>query len=254
MQLRVKLTRGRVGGALQGRPGLAVPVWLALAVWLLLAATTSPVLAQTESIPSGSTVRVANTNGERLNLRAGPSMNQAVVSNLDPGTSLTVTGPAQSAGGRRWLPVRVAGGQTGYVSAEYIQVVSTPAPARTPTPQSTPAPVPVAANGPPSGTAVTGRPLTLEASLKFPETSGREQEITVWVTRDGLSVPGVLVTIESRDGEDWERFRELDPTNEEGRTRRLFDVRKEKGTVELIVRAVAPDGGQGETVVSYFRR
>lgn len=67
-------------------------------------------------------------------------------------------------------------------------------------------------------------------------------------------MPGVIVTLESSDGEDGERFRQLDPTNGEGRTRRLFDVRQEKGTVELQVEAVAPDGGEGRTIVSYFRR
>ena len=104
------------------------------------------------------------------------------------------------------------------------------------------------------GTSQKGRPIEVEAKLKFPEVQGREQEITVWVTRDGVPVPGALVTLESSDGDDDERFRQLDPTNEEGRTRRSFDVRREKGTVELQVEAVAPDGGEGRAIVSYFRR
>jgi hypothetical protein len=231
---------------------------LALAGWLLLVATTFPALAQTQTIPAGSTVSVANTDGERLNLRAGPSTDQAVVTQLDAGTRLTVTGPSQTAGGTVWLPVRSAANQTGFVAAQYVQVVSTPTPTATRTPVAEPTPVPGSAASPASDgsmtpTPVAGRPLSLEAKLKFPETQGREQEITVWATRDGVPVPGVLITVETRDGDEEERFRELDPTNEEGRTRRSFDVRREKGTVELIVRAVAPDGGKGETTVTYFR-
>lgn len=234
--------------------------WLALwlAMCAVLALTTPLALAQTQPIPAGSTVSVANTDGERLNLRSGPSTDATVVTQLDPGARLTVTGAAQTAGGSAWLPVRAADNQSGFVSAQYVQVVSTPAPTatRTPQPEATPVPGPPAASTEPAPTAtpVPGKPLDLEAKLKFPEVQGREQEITIWVTRDGAPVPGVIVTVETRDGDDEELFRELDPTNEEGRTRRSFDVRNEKGTVELIVRAVAPDGGLGETTVSYFRR
>jgi hypothetical protein len=65
---------------------------------------------------------------------------------------------------------------------------------------------------------------------------------------------GLTITVESRDGDEGEPFRGLDPTNEEGRTRRALDVRHEKGTVELQIEAVAPHGGEGRAVVTYFRR
>lgn len=228
----------------------------ALAVLLALTAAGSAALAQTNGPPVGSTVRVANTDGQRLNLRAGPSVDQAVLARLPEGTILTVTGAAQTAGGIRWVPVRDASGQAGWVAGQYLVVASTPTPtATTATPTASPAATPT-----PSGTPLAaspagpkGAPLQVEAKLKFPETDGRSQEITVWVTRDGAPVPGAIVTIEARDG-DQELYRELDPTDENGRTRREFDIRHEKGTVELQVEAIAPDGGEGRTTVSYFRR
>jgi hypothetical protein len=101
--------------------------------------------------------------------------------------------------------------------------------------------------------SVSGRPLEVEAKVKFPEAKGRHQEVTIWVTRGGVPIPGALVTILTDDDED-EPLRVLEPTNADGRTRREFAIGKEKGSIELIVAAVAPDGGEGRTSVSYFRR
>jgi hypothetical protein len=99
-----------------------------------------------------------------------------------------------------------------------------------------------------------GRPLDVEAKVKFPEAKDRRQEVTIWVTRAGVPIPGALVTLSIADDED-EPLRVLEPTNEDGRTRREFSIgREEKGSIEVIVSAVAPDGGEGRTSVTYFRR
>jgi len=234
---------------------------LGLTLVTVLAVGSLPVLAQPQAQPVGTVLRVANTDGDRLNLRAGPSTTQTIVAGIEPGAMLTVTGAAQTAGGIRWLPVRTATGQTGWVSDQFVTVVTTPvplpAPTRAPAPTSTPSGPAAQPAGIEAPLIPAGGPLEIEAKLKFPEMDGREQEITVWVTRDGLPVPGVIVTLETVDGddaEDDERFRSLDPTNEEGRTRSTFDVRNEKGTVELKILAVAPDGSAGQSTVSYFRR
>jgi hypothetical protein len=95
--------------------------------------------------------------------------------------------------------------------------------------------------------------LEVEARLKYPETSGRDQEITIWVMRGGVPVSGALVTVVTDEG-DLPFDRPLAPTDDEGRTRHAFDIRREKGTVSLVVKAVAPDGGEGMTEASYFRR
>ena len=96
-------------------------------------------------------------------------------------------------------------------------------------------------------------PIEYDPRVKFPETSQREQTLTVTVTRDGVPVPGAQVTAITQDS-DQELIREFDPTDEEGKTVRSFSIRREKGTIVLLVTAVAPDGGKGEKEVSYFRR
>jgi hypothetical protein len=98
------------------------------------------------------------------------------------------------------------------------------------------------------------RPVDVEAKLRYPEVKGRDQEIRVSITRAGAPAPGAIVTLETSDGDDDERFGRLNPMDAEGWRRRVFDVRREKGMVELRVEAVAPDVGERRTVVSYFRR
>lgn len=235
---------------------------LVLAVVASLVLTSSPALAQGASPPVGSVVMVSNTDGQRLNLRAGPASDQPILARLPAGEILTVTGPGRTVGTTLWVPVQSSAGHTGWVSAEFVVLIGAPAPSSAPV-AATPASS-VAAVGSSSDsteranlsqrTEATGGPVEVEAKLKFPEVKGRDQEITVWVTRAGVPVPGAIVTLESSDGEEGERFRQLDPTNDEGRTRRVFDVRHEKGTVEIQVEAVAPDGGEGRAIVSYFRR
>lgn len=252
---------GRTSGGASGRrrmvlAGLAFALVAVLAA--VLASEGSDALAQAEALAPGTVVRVANTDGQSLNLRAGPSTGQSILARLAVGEALTVTGTPSVTGPMRWLPVRTGGGQAGWVAADFVVVVTTPVPTPTRVPESTPTPTPVGtvsdATERRGRDGQGGRPVDVEAKLKYPEVKGREQEIRVWVTRAGAPVPGAIVTLETSDGDDDERFRQLDPTNEEGWTRRVFDVRREKGTVELRVEAVAPDGGEGRTVVSYFRR
>jgi hypothetical protein len=238
------------------RTGRLVVTALVATFTIVLALGSSLALAQTDAPPPGSIARVANTNGQRLNVRSGPSIDQPIVARLAPDETFTVTAVAQVVGTMRWLPVRTASNQTGWVAAEFVSVVSTPMPtvARAADPTSTPAPSRPSGSERRESDERNAKPVQVEAKLKYPEVKGRDQEITVWVTRDGAPVPGAIVTVESNDGGDDERFRQLDPTNEAGRTRRVFDVRHESGTVELQVEAVAPDGGEGRTIVSYFRR
>ena len=66
-------------------------------------------------------------------------------------------------------------------------------------------------------------------------------------------MPGAIVSMRAEDGDD-EIDRVLDPTDDEGRTRRVFSVKKDKGTVYLTISAVAPDGGEGGASTSFFRR
>jgi hypothetical protein len=242
----------------------SAPRWtvsiLVFAAISFLMLSTAAAQAQVDSPEVGASIRVTNTGGQRLNVRAGPAADQPILARLPAGELLTVTGAARTVGTTRWVPVRTATGQQGWVSAEFVVLVSGPNPSSPVAEPVMPSASAAADRAASELSAVSqrseakGRPVSVEAKLKFPEAQGREQEITVWVTRDGVPVPGAIVTLESSDGEEGERFRQLDPTNSEGRTRRSFDVRHEKGTVELQVEAVAPDGGEGRTIVSYFKR
>ena len=158
-------------------------------------------------------------------------------------------------------------------------VASSPVPeppvAEAPQPAIAPPPAPVIAEAPPpppppaSPVAMTsstqssatvaaqetsGRPLEIETKLKYPEARDRYQEITVWVTRDGVPVPDATVTMFIEDDED-EPLRVLEPTNVDGRTRREFSIgKRDKGSIDVVISAIAPDGGKGRTTASYFRR
>jgi hypothetical protein len=229
--------------------------WCALVAALILAlvAMSSLAMAQSSDPSPGSTIRVANTDGTDLNLRATPSTDAEIVASLSAGALLTVTGPIRPLGTTRWLPVRDTGGHSGWVDAQFTALLATPVPSPTATAQ------PAAAEVPPDEVLVTplptvvALPVEVEARVKFPETSGNDQEITVWVTRDGAPVPGATVTVLTDEGE--APFdRPVDPTDDTGRAHHAFDIRHDKGTVNLVVKARAPDGGEGSAETSYFRR
>jgi len=67
-------------------------------------------------LAAGSTVVTVDS----VNLRAAPSRQADVVTELAAGTTLTVTGPAEESQGLLWVPVVTAEGLTGYVAAEYL--------------------------------------------------------------------------------------------------------------------------------------
>jgi hypothetical protein len=234
---------------------------LVLTVVALLMLAPAHAFAQADGPPVSSVVMVANTDGQRLNLRAGPAPDQPIVARLGPGEVLSVTGLGRTVGATLWVPVQTNANQPGWVSAQFLVLLTPPARATSTVAETAPARTSTTTRSDTTERAnlsqrieTRGGPIDVEAKLKFPEARGRDQEITVVITRDGVPVPGVVVTLETSDGDDDERFRQLDPTDEAGRTQRTFDVRHEKGTVELQVEAVAPDGGEGRTIVSYFRR
>jgi hypothetical protein len=99
-----------------------------------------------------------------------------------------------------------------------------------------------------------GRPVEVEVKVKYPEAKSRHQEVTVWVTRAGQPVQDAAVTVFIEDDED-EPLRVLKPTDIEGRTWRELSIpRATKGSVQMVISVVAPDGGKGQTEASYFVR
>jgi hypothetical protein len=271
----------------------------AAGVGLLMSASMLPgsatAEAQGDPAPSDTLLVIPGPDGALVPLRSGPGVDQPLVASLGGYAVVTALGPAHQEGVTRWLPVRTAANQIGWVEEPYLAIVGTAAPIATspstePVVAEVPPQAPAVADAPPapaiasspvtmeasapapppasasasastSTTVATigsvprspGRPLEIETRLKYPEAKTRHQEITVLVTRDGMPVPGVLVTIFTGDDED-EPTRVLKPTNVDGRTRREFSIGREKGSIELIVSAVAPDGGVGMTTAKYFRR
>jgi hypothetical protein len=226
--------------------------------------------AQSEPVPPDGLLRASSPDGQPLALMLGPSYDQPVVVWVQHDEPLTVVGNPLTVGTTRWMPVRTTGNQVGWIVDQYVVAAILPTPLPQPSPElalggpppppAAPPPEPLTASiplAPPAPTVESrperGRPLEIEAKVKYPEAKGRHQEVTIWVTRDGAPIQGATVTIFTEDDED-EPLRVLELTNSEGRTRREFAIGKEKGSIELVVSATAPDGGSGRTTVTYFRR
>jgi hypothetical protein len=73
-------------------------------------------------IYAGATVRVANTGGTGVNMRASPSVDGEVVTVLPDGAELVTTGEAEEADGFLWWPVESEAG-SGYVVEDYLVLV-----------------------------------------------------------------------------------------------------------------------------------
>ena len=256
---------------------------LGLLVSAAMVSESVPVQAQDDATPPDGLLVMPGPDGGPVSLHSGPAPDQPVVASLVPYEVVAPLGPAHQDGVTRWLPVKTATNQVGWVPEQYVAAVGAvppppsadplvadvslapPALADVPPPPAAPSPmppepsVPAPASASASASTVAAvpmqpvRPLEIETKLKYPEAKGRHQEITIWVTRDGVPVPGAVVTIFTEADED-EPMRVLEPTNEAGRTRREFAIGKEKGSIELVVSAVAPDGGAGRTTATYFRR
>lgn len=71
-------------------------------------------------ITTGSTAEVGNTGGTGLNMRADATTNAEVVTVLQDGAVVTVTGESIESEGFIWWPVEAEDGTTGYVVEEYL--------------------------------------------------------------------------------------------------------------------------------------
>ena len=80
------------------------------------APTPEPTPVPAEPVPDGPGQRavVATITGQQLVVRSGPGTSTARVGSLPNGTVVEIVGPAQSVGGRPWVPIR-GGGLEGWV-------------------------------------------------------------------------------------------------------------------------------------------
>jgi uncharacterized protein YraI len=95
----------------------------------------------------------------RVNLRQGPGTTQDVITVLNAGTQLLVTGYGQPASGYFWVPVETLGGTTGWIADEFITASVSPAFANSPT--AVPTEVP-------SSTSVPTETATTEVVIENP--------------------------------------------------------------------------------------
>lgn len=77
-----------------------------------------------ESAGAPLVVVVSGTGGLGARLRAEPGPAGAILRVLDEGTQLLVRGEETSVDGRRWIAVQAADGQSGWVAADLLEVIS----------------------------------------------------------------------------------------------------------------------------------
>jgi uncharacterized protein YgiM (DUF1202 family) len=96
--------------------------WVVPFMMLILMITTQGSSSwQTGSIKIGDTVEVV-TNGNNLNLRSAPGVNQAVVAKLPPGTRMKVIDGPQQADNYVWWKLNGSEG-TGWAAGNFLRVV-----------------------------------------------------------------------------------------------------------------------------------
>lgn len=77
--------------------------------------------AETFVFARGDTAVVGNTDGDGANLRAEPDANAEIVTVLDDGTKLDITGDSIQDGPLTWWPVTSPDGDEGYIAEELLE-------------------------------------------------------------------------------------------------------------------------------------
>lgn len=202
------------------------------------------------STSGGQRVRVANTGGTGVRLRAEPSLKGAIAGRLADGTVLEIVGEDRKADGLTWRNVRAPGDGRGWVAADYVVAVSggstppaqasAPAPAPATTAQSQPA-TGTSSNAS-SGAAASGDFLKVEVSVKQAKIKGDNQTVDITVTKNGQPVQGATVTVKtSPTGE----TPDAPPTDGSGKTSVSWKPTGTPGFIGVGVSALAPDGSAG---------
>ena len=83
-------------------------------------APTDAAAAAAAQPPTPDRLRVAGTDGQGVNLRAGPSLTASRVKTVPEGALLSTTGDTRQADGHTWWNVRDAQGANGWVAAEFV--------------------------------------------------------------------------------------------------------------------------------------
>lgn len=216
---------------------------------------------------SGQKMRVFNTGGTGVRYRLEPGLNGKILGNFKDGTVLDVVGePDRQADGYTWKRVRLAGDGPVWVAATYLQPVSGSASAPSPPPPaaSTP-PRPPSTSSSSTSTATassssssagsnrgasTGEQLKVEVSAKQAKLkANQEQVVEITVTKnDGSPVADASVNVSTMP------TGEKPPapkTDQNGKTRAVWNVTGSPGHIGVGVSAQGPDGSTGLNATSF---
>lgn len=89
----------------------------------LSAAAIALTMCQAFDLRAAAANKSGVVTADSLNVRSGAGTNNSIITSINEGTSVTIKGEALDASGQKWYKI-TAGGTTGYVSAWYIDVVS----------------------------------------------------------------------------------------------------------------------------------
>jgi hypothetical protein len=195
--------------------------------------------AQMSTSTGGAKVRVANTDGTGVRLRAQPSLSAPIAARLADGTVLEVVGEDKQAEGMAWKNVRGGpGNSTGWVSAKYLAPATGNAGATTTTSTQT-----NASTTPPASTSTSGETLKVEVAVKSAKVkTGEEQSVEITVSKNGQPVSAAQVTVKtSPTGE----TPTAPPTDGSGKTRVTWKTTGAAGFIGVGVSAVGADGSAG---------
>jgi hypothetical protein len=205
------------------------------------------------SASSGPKVRVANTDGSGLRLRAQPSLTAAITARLAEGTVLDVVGEDKQVNGVTWKNVKGGpGNHTGWVSAQYVVSAAGGGSATTTSTtqtasSATATPGSSAANSgsaptPPPSTSATGESLKINVSVKKTKVAkGQEQTVDIVVSKNDQPVSGAQVTVKTNTGE----TPNAPPTDGSGKTSVSWKTTGSPGFIGVGVSAVTSDGSAG---------
>jgi len=87
----------------------------------------SPTPSPEPTVPPARSARIINTEGQGANMRRTPSVSAQRVKVVPEGTIVELLGPDTRGDGYTWRNVRDADGASGYVIADYLQPIQTPA-------------------------------------------------------------------------------------------------------------------------------
>jgi hypothetical protein len=214
------------------------------------------------SATGGPRVRVANTGGTGVRMRAQPSTTAPIAGRLADGTVLEIVGEDKVADGHTWRNVRAPGDGRGWVASEYLVNVSggtattsssgqpstaqsAPAATGSPAASAAPASTGAATSSAASAGASTGATdvLKVEVSVKQAKVApGAEQTVDITVTKGGQPVSGAQVTVKtSPTGE----TPTAPATDASGKTSVKWKPTGTPGFIGVGVSAVGADGVAG---------